>query len=181
MKLDNLNRIAVIGCPGSGKTTFSVALNKILKLSLYHLDLIYWNKNWERMPTDVWIKKIQEIAVFSNWIIDGNYIETLEIRVKEADFIIFFDYKTYKCLWNSVKRLFHWNKKIDKIYDRNVTLVRPSIKQQTKLMNLILKFNKHQRHQIYEIIIKHNKQFIIFNNKNEAEKFLSKIDLSDDN
>lgn len=35
-------KIAVIGCPGSGKTTFSKQLATITKLPLYQLDLIYW-------------------------------------------------------------------------------------------------------------------------------------------
>ena len=38
-----MNKIIVIGCPGSGKSYFSKKLKDILDVSLYHLDLI-WNK-----------------------------------------------------------------------------------------------------------------------------------------
>ena len=38
-----MKRIMVIGCPGSGKSTFSRKLHKLTGIPLYHLDLMYWN------------------------------------------------------------------------------------------------------------------------------------------
>ena len=38
-----MKKIIVIGCPGSGKSSFSKKLQKMYNLPLYHLDLI-WNK-----------------------------------------------------------------------------------------------------------------------------------------
>ena len=34
-----MNKVIVIGCPGSGKSTFSRALHELTDLPLYHLDL----------------------------------------------------------------------------------------------------------------------------------------------
>ena len=46
-----MERIIVIGCPGSGKSTFSRALQKITGIPLYHLDMMNWNSDRTR-----WLK-----------------------------------------------------------------------------------------------------------------------------
>ena len=38
-----MRKVIVIGCPGSGKSTFARELQMITGLPLYHLDLLYWN------------------------------------------------------------------------------------------------------------------------------------------
>ena len=40
-----MNKVIVIGCPGSGKSTFSRALHELTNLPLYHLDLLNWNSD----------------------------------------------------------------------------------------------------------------------------------------
>ena len=43
-------RVAVIGCPGGGKSTFSRALRDRVGLPLYHLDAIYWRSDRTTLP-----------------------------------------------------------------------------------------------------------------------------------
>ena len=38
-----MKKVLVLGCSGSGKSTFSIKLQKKTKLPLYHLDNIWWN------------------------------------------------------------------------------------------------------------------------------------------
>jgi len=47
-----MNKIAVIGSGGSGKSTFSRKLGNILNLPVYHLDTVYWNPGWIETPKD---------------------------------------------------------------------------------------------------------------------------------
>ena len=35
-------RILIVGCPGSGKTTFALRLAEKTGLPLFHLDSVYW-------------------------------------------------------------------------------------------------------------------------------------------
>ena len=63
-------KIAVIGCPGSGKTTFS-----------------------------------KKLAVSNDeWIIDGNFKRTLEIRIKNAELIYFLDLPVDDCIYGVITR-----------------------------------------------------------------------------
>lgn len=82
-------KIAVIGCPGSGKTTFSKQLATITKLPLYQLDLIYWKCDATHLSRPEFKQKQKEIVSNDEWIIDGNFKRTLEIRIKMPSLFIF--------------------------------------------------------------------------------------------
>jgi len=85
-------RIMVIGSCGSGKTAFSVQLNKILDIPLIHLDKEYWKPGWVETSKEEWHKKVSDIVMTENWIIDGNYNGSMDIRFQRTDTVIFLDY-----------------------------------------------------------------------------------------
>lgn len=84
-----MNRIIVISCPGSGKSTFSKALHKITNIPLYHLDMMYWNYDRTTVEQSVFLKLLSNTMKKSQWIIDGNYQSTLELRLQVCDTVIF--------------------------------------------------------------------------------------------
>ena len=45
-----MQKVIIIGCPGSGKSTFSKALHDATGLPLYHLDMMYWNVDGMKVP-----------------------------------------------------------------------------------------------------------------------------------
>ena len=97
-------KIAVIGCPGSGKTTFSKKLAAITALPLYHLDLIYWKSDATHLQRPEFKQKQEEIVSNDEWIIDGNFKRTLEIRIKNAELIYFLDLPVDDCIYGVITR-----------------------------------------------------------------------------
>ena len=91
-------RVAVIGCPGGGKSTFSRALRDATGLSLYHLDAMYWRPDRTTLPREEFYPLMQEIIAREEWIIDGNYQSTLEWRVAACDLVVFLDFPAEVCL-----------------------------------------------------------------------------------
>ena len=91
-------RVAVIGCPGSGKSTLSRALRKATGLPLYHLDAIYWRADRTTVPKEAFYAAQREIIERGEWIIDGNYGSTLEWRIAACDLVILLDYSAEVCL-----------------------------------------------------------------------------------
>jgi len=83
-----MKRVMVIGCCGAGKSTFSRKLAEITKLE---------KVEWKTIVT--------KLSNRPNWIIDGNYGGTMDIRMEKADTIIYLDYPTIKCLWRITKRI----------------------------------------------------------------------------
>ena len=90
----DFSRVAVIGCPGSGKTTFAKSMGAIMSRQVWHLDKVLWNPNWEMLPYDK-RKAIHDGLISSGeWIIDGMWRSHLADRFGRATLIIFLDYKT---------------------------------------------------------------------------------------
>ena len=91
-------RIMVIGCSGSGKSTFARALAGKLTLPLIHLDAEYWLPGWAQPPRDVWREKVATLVACDTWVMDGNYTGTFDLRMPRADMIVFLDLPRYVCL-----------------------------------------------------------------------------------
>ena len=100
-----VRRVAVIGCPGAGKSTFARRLGVVLGIEVVHLDRLYWHPGWVRTPAEQWAQ-IQAAALQADrWIVDGNYAATLHLRVTAADTVIFLDFPRAVCLWRSLLRV----------------------------------------------------------------------------
>ena len=98
-------RIVVIGCSGSGKSTFSRKLHHLTGNPLYHLDKLYWLPDWELRSTEEQERIQKELVQQGEWIIDGNYQRSLPIRLALADTVFFFDYPRRLCLYRALKRV----------------------------------------------------------------------------
>lgn len=99
-----MKRILVLGSGGSGKTTFSRKMAEKTALPLYHLDSLYWKPGWIEPEKTEWRAKLTDLVAQEEWIIDGSYGGTLDLRVPRAELIIFLDISPYRCIWNILKR-----------------------------------------------------------------------------
>lgn len=73
-----MKKIMIIGCPGSGKSTFAKKLNQITQIPLYHCDMLYWNVDKSYVSKEVFVQRLNEIISSDQWIIDGNYGSTMK-------------------------------------------------------------------------------------------------------
>ena len=106
-----MKKIMIIGSGGAGKSTLSKKLGQKLNIEVFHLDRFFWKPNWEQI-TDNELAEIQkELTKKEQWVIDGNYSNNIDIRLNEADTIIFIDLKNYLCVWRVFKRsILNYNK-----------------------------------------------------------------------
>lgn len=84
-----MKKIIVIGCPGSGKSTFSRELHSKTGIPLYHLDMMYWNEDKTKVEKNVFLERLSDALEKDMWIIDGNYGSTMESRIQKCDTIFF--------------------------------------------------------------------------------------------
>lgn len=94
----------MVGSPGAGKTTFAVRLAAMLGLPVIHLDFEYWRPGWEPTPADEWPVRVEELVSREQWVMDGNYGDTLERRLRCAHAAVFLDVRRLTCLRNVLLR-----------------------------------------------------------------------------
>lgn len=90
-------RVLIDGMMGSGKSTFARALGARTGLPVIHLDLHYWKPRWVRPTDDEWRERQRILLAGEAWIIDGNYNETLPLRLERADTVIYLDTPWWLC------------------------------------------------------------------------------------
>jgi hypothetical protein len=103
-----MRKVIVIGSPGAGKTTFSNTLGSKLGIPVHYLDKYFWKENWTPTPQADFLKIQDDLMSGDKWIIDGNYLKSINHRIPNADTIIFFDFPKIINLWRTFKRFF-WN------------------------------------------------------------------------
>ena len=104
-----MKKILVIGSSGAGKSTFSRRLGEKTGLPVIHLDVLYWKPNWTESGKDEWKKTVENALKGDEWIMDGNYSGTLEMRLKSCDTVIFLDFPRVLCVYRILKRVaFYW-------------------------------------------------------------------------
>ena len=164
-----MNKIIVIGCPGSGKSTFSRSLQKVIKIPLFHLDLLYWNADRTIVEESIFHQRINEIIQKDEWIIDGNYGSTMELRLQECDTVFFLDYPLEVCL-NGIKERkgkirtdMPWQEKEDE--------------EDIEFNTFVKNFDIQNRPRILELLKKYfYKEIHIFKNRNEADEFIYQLE-----
>lgn len=162
-----MNKAIIIGCPGSGKTTFAEKLQKCTGLPLYYLDAIWHKPDKTHIPREEFDQRIAEIFETPKWIIDGNYKRTIEMRMKQCDTVFLFDLPVEVCLQGVTDRV--GKERYDLPWLE--TELDPEFKQ------FIEDFPKDTLPYIYELIEKYkdDKRVIIFKSREEADGFIEKL------
>ena len=161
-----MKRIIVIGCPGSGKSTFSKALHQRIGIPLYHLDMLYWNKDKTTVDKSVFLERLSEVLQHNQWIIDGNYSSTMELRLQACDTVIFLDYPLELCLAGIRERQGKPRSDIPWL----------DTEEDEEFVDFIRNYNTQSRPQVIELLSQYpNKRIHIFTNRREADLFLTQL------
>ncbi len=163
LKGKNMKKIIVIGCPGSGKSTFSRSLHKKTRLPLYHLDMMYWNSDKTTVDKSLFRERLSAVLDADEWIIDGNYGSTMELRLAACDTCFFLDFPLEICLDGIKER--RGKPRSDMPWVETET--------DTEFLDFIKKYNEKERPKVLDLLEKYSdKNIIIFKSREEADEYL---------
>jgi adenylate kinase family enzyme len=100
-----MRRILVIGSPGAGKSTLARSLAARLELPLIHLDREYFGPGWAIPAKPQWRERVARLAAQPEWVMEGNYSSTFDIRVPRATVIVWLDIPRWRCLLSVLWRV----------------------------------------------------------------------------
>ncbi len=159
-----MKRVIVIGCPGSGKSTVSRALHSKTGIPLYHLDMMYWNADKTTVEKSVFRERLSTVLEKDEWIIDGNYGSTMELRMAACDTVIFLDYPLYVCLDGIRARRGKPRSDMPWI----------ETEEDAEFIGFIKSYNEQQKPIVFELLEKYSdKNIVILRSREEADAFLN--------
>ena len=163
-----MKKIIIPGCPGSGKSTFARALQKQTGLPLFYLDRMNWNPDRTTVEKDVFLERLQEVLSREEWILDGNYGSTIELRLQACDTAFFLDYPVEVCL--------------DGIRERrgqvreDMPWVEGEREEDANFLKFIRAYPIQSRPKVLELLTRYPaKEIHIFRDRSEADAFLETL------
>lgn len=161
-----MKKVIIIGCPGAGKSTFARKLSEVTGLPLVHLDMLYWNEDKTHINRNELIEKVSRVMAGNAWIIDGNYLSTLEMRLQCCDTVFFLDIPAQECLRGIEER--RGKARADM----------PWIESETDevLVAFVKSYSVESKPKVMAMLEKYeDKQVFVFKTRQEAEEYLKKL------
>lgn len=167
LKMETILKIIIIGSPGAGKSTFARKLRDMTKLPLYYLDMLWHKPDGTNVSKEEFDKGLRKILNNDSWIMDGNYLRTLEVRLKECDTVFLLDYPLEVCLSGAKSRI---GKKRE-----DLPFVESEFDEEFR--QWIMDFSKDQLPQIHALLEKYqkDKNIVIFRSRKEADDYLETL------
>jgi Isopentenyl transferase len=106
-RLENMNRVVILGLRASGKSTLAIRLGEITGLPVIELDRVFWQSGLLPTHRDQWIELQQRLVEQDRCIMDGDLgpYDAVEVRLRAADTILLLDFSLVRCAWRALPKI----------------------------------------------------------------------------
>jgi adenylate kinase family enzyme len=170
-------RVLVTGLAGSGKSTFSRSLAARTGLPVIHLDLYFWKPGWVAPSDREWREKQAALLAGDAWIADGNYHETLDLRLERADTVVVLDTPWPVCAGRALVR--GVRKPVGQMPEGCDDSAWRRLRDEWPLAGRIWRFRRSEPEREREIISRHGQHAAlhVLGSKLAAREFLDAVDV----
>jgi adenylate kinase family enzyme len=172
-----MQRVLVLGCSGSGKSTFAAKLGGITGLPTVSIDALYWQPGWRTPERGQFRARLEAAAREPQWIMDGNYFSSgsPKLRLERADTIFWFDLPRRVCVTRLINRLVT-------CYGR----VRPEMahgcpeRLNFEFLRYVWTYRRAQRPSVEQFVAARStgQQFFHFTGRKDSDRFLAQFALN---
>ena len=159
-----MEKVLIIGCPGAGKRTFARKLRDGTGLPLHYLDMLWHRPDRTNLSPEEFDARLAGILEGERWIIDGNYLRTLETRLRRCDTVFLLDLPVETCLAGAEARVQTVREDLPWVE----TEFDPEFRQ------YILDFPREQLPRVYQLLEHYRKGIclVILKSREEADRYL---------
>ena len=159
-------KILVLGCPGSGKSTFARRLQAKTGLPLVHLDNVWWRADGTHISREEFDRVLDGLLAGEKWVMDGDYSRTYEVRLRAADTVIFLDYPEDVCMAGVAAR----------VGQDRPDMPWTEATLDPELVAMVRNYARDNRPTINALLDKYpDKQAVIFTSREEADRWLAEL------
>jgi adenylate kinase family enzyme len=103
-----MDRVVVVGPPGSGKTTTAAVIAQRLDAPHTELDSLWWDPNWTEAGRDTFRARLAPVVAADRWVVDGNYTSAgaADLVWPRADVVVWLDLGRWVTVPRVVRRTF---------------------------------------------------------------------------
>jgi adenylate kinase family enzyme len=103
-----MDRIAVVGNSGTGKTSMARHLAQRLQVPHTELDAIFHQPGWTELDVTEFRRRVGVLVAEPRWVIDGNYRQVRDLIWARADTVVWLDLPRHvvmrRIIWRTVSR-----------------------------------------------------------------------------
>ena len=156
-------KILVLGCPGSGKSSFARKLRERTGLPLIHLDNVWWRPDRTHISREEFDEKLAALLAQERWILDGDYSRTYEARIRACDTVLFLDCSEEVCMQGIIDRVGQARP--------DIPWTEPTL--DPALAALVRGWQSEQRPKLLAMLEKYpEKQAVVFRTREDADAWL---------
>lgn len=168
-KGSDMKKIAIVGSQASGKSFLADRLGEMLQLPVIHLDELFWRWRAENLTAEERNARVVSLTEAEEWIIDGNFIRSLDARVAASDAVILLDLPRWLCAWRLLKRR-------SRLINVPRQKLAPYQRNTWPMLKAIWAFPQQMKPRLEAIIQPHSVHKIVLRSHREVTQLLPEID-----
>jgi adenylate kinase family enzyme len=99
-----MQRVVVFGTTGSGKSRLAEQLSQRTGLRVIELDRLYWGRDWQPAPLELFRHRVEREIRDGGWIVVGIYGQVRDLTWKAADTLVWLDLPFPLVFWRLLRR-----------------------------------------------------------------------------
>jgi len=99
-----MRRVVVCGTTGSGKSWLAERLAARHDLRPIELDALFWGKDWQPAPLELFRHRVEREIRDGDWIVVGNYGQVRDLTWRAADTLVWLDLPFPLVMWRLFRR-----------------------------------------------------------------------------
>ena len=125
---------------------------------------MYWNADKTTVEKSIFFERLSDVLEKDEWIIDGNYGSTMELRMAACDTVIFLDYPLDVCLDGIKERRGKPRSDMPWI----------ETEEDAEFIEFIKSYSEQQKPKVLELLEKYSdKNIVVFKSREQADAFLN--------